>query len=119
MQVIGFSMFYGMWKSPGKGYLSDSRALLSEYIKPHPLYLPFLLRYWRVLHGARTEHMANEQQRTTCSARNRGGRGFRHSGARWYSLHVAPWIAVFSPQLHVSDDHVHRHVCLYGAVDNW
>ena len=61
MQVIGFSMFYGMWISSGKGYLSDNHALFSEYIEPYSLYLPFLLRHRRVLHGARTERVANEQ----------------------------------------------------------
>jgi hypothetical protein len=52
--------------------------VLREHIEPRPLCLPFLLRHGRVLRGARTECVANKQQRTAHTTRNRGGRELLH-----------------------------------------
>jgi hypothetical protein len=88
----------------------------SKYVEPRPLRVPFLLYLWGILCGARIDHVVGEQQRTTHPTCNRCGRVLHRYPTRRYTCHLAPWIAVSRPQLHVSDDHVHRHVDRHGGL---
>ena len=90
----------------------------SKYVEPRSLWIPFPLHPRGILCGARIDHVGGEQQRTAHSTRNRCGRILHRDPTSWFTCHLAPWIAVSRPQLHVSDDHVHRHVSRHGGLRN-
>ena len=88
----------------------------SKYVEPHPLCIPFLLHPWGLLCGARIDHVDGEQQRTAHPTCNRCVHVLYRDPTSWYTCHLAPWNAVSRPQLHVSDDHVPRHVGRHGGL---
>jgi hypothetical protein len=87
----------------------------SKYVEPRPLRVPFPLHPWGILCSALIDHVVGEQQRTAHPTCNRCGRVLHHDPARWHALHLAPWIPISCPKLHVSDDHVYRHVNWRGS----
>ena len=87
----------------------------SEYVESRSLRVPFPLRHWGILCGAFIDHVDGEQQRTAHPTCNRFDRVLQHDPTRWYTFHLAPWISISCTQLHVSDDHVYRHVNWHGG----
>ena len=117
LEVIGFTMFYGMLKPfSRRGCLTVPKY--SKHIEPRPLRVPFPLHPWGILWGALIDYVVGEQQRTAHPTCNRCGHVLHRYPTRRYTCHLAPWIAVSRPQLHISDDHFHRHVNRHGGPLN-
>ena len=90
----------------------------SKHVEPRPLRVSFPLLPWGILCGALIAHVVGEQQRTAHSTCNRCGRLLYHAPTRWYTFHLASWISISCPNLHVSDDHVYHHVNWCGGFIN-
>jgi len=88
----------------------------SEHIEPRPLRLHFLIRLRGTLCGTFTVDVVGEQQHTARATGDYFGHVLYDKPTRWYTWHLASWDVVSRPKLHVSHDHVYRHVCMYAGL---